>query len=101
MTELPKTSKQAPYRPCVMQVVRVSGTIKKAEEEAIRRARVFILRAKREASEGAMNGLSTILGKPDKEPTLELLEGKGSSILAGFENDYDEDDLESASDDND
>ena len=28
--------------PCVMQVVRVSGTIRKAEEEAIRRARLQI-----------------------------------------------------------
>lgn len=30
---------------CVIQVVRVSGTIKKAEEEAIRRARLSIRRA--------------------------------------------------------
>jgi ribonuclease P/MRP protein subunit POP5 len=34
-------------RPCVVQVVRVSGTIKKAEEEAIRRARIVIARARR------------------------------------------------------
>lgn len=33
-------------RPCVIQVVRVSGTIKKAEEEAIRRARAAIKRAR-------------------------------------------------------
>lgn len=32
-------------QPCVIQVVRVSGTIKKSEEEAIRRARLAILRA--------------------------------------------------------
>jgi len=32
-----------------MQVVRVSGTIKKAEEEAIRRARLTIRRAQRAA----------------------------------------------------
>ncbi|KJX94680.1 rpp14 protein family [Zymoseptoria brevis] len=36
---------------CVIQVVRVSGTIKKAEEEAIRRARLGIVRARR-AAEG-------------------------------------------------
>ncbi|SMQ53763.1 unnamed protein product [Zymoseptoria tritici ST99CH_3D7] len=36
---------------CVIQVVRVSGTIKKAEEEAIRRARLSIVRARR-AAEG-------------------------------------------------
>jgi len=33
-----------------MQVVRVSGTIRKAEEEAIRRARLSIVRAKRVAA---------------------------------------------------
>lgn len=32
--------------PCVIRVVRVSGTIKKAEEELIRRARRDIVRAK-------------------------------------------------------
>jgi ribonuclease P/MRP protein subunit POP5 len=30
---------------CVIQVVRVSGTIRKAEEEAVRRAKAAILRA--------------------------------------------------------
>ena len=35
-------------RKCVVQVVRVSGTIRKAEEEAIRRGRQAILRAKGE-----------------------------------------------------
>ena len=33
-----------------MQVVRVSGTVKKAEEEAIRRARLSIRRAQRQAT---------------------------------------------------
>ena len=33
-------------RPCVMRVVRVSGTIKKAEEEAIRRARESMFRVR-------------------------------------------------------
>ena len=34
---------------CVFQVVRVSGTIRKAEEEAIKRARLSIRRAQRAA----------------------------------------------------
>lgn len=42
-TRLPKPIDQA----CVMQVVRVSGTIRKSEEEAIRRARLHIKRAQR------------------------------------------------------
>ena len=45
-TRLPKPVDQA----CVMQVVRVSGTIKKAEEEAIRRARMSIKRAQWQAT---------------------------------------------------
>lgn len=40
---------------CVIQVVRVSGTIKKSEEEAIRRARMTIVRAQRaKAATGAL-----------------------------------------------
>lgn len=98
MTELPKTSKQALPRPCVMQVVRVSGTIKKAEEEAIKRARVAILRAKNEAGEGATDGLDVILGQPDREAPLGHSKGEGRSVLAGFETDGDEDDPGSDSD---
>src|ERR1700761_7973522 len=45
-TQLPNAISQE----CVIQVVRVSGTIKKAEEEAIRRARLSIQRARREAN---------------------------------------------------
>ncbi|KAI5195245.1 hypothetical protein E4T39_08294 [Aureobasidium subglaciale] len=41
VTHLPRPVDQA----CVIQVVRVSGTIRKAEEEAIRRAKAAILRA--------------------------------------------------------
>ena len=40
---------------CVMQVVRVSGTIKKAEEEAVRRARLSIRRAQRASSSVGMS----------------------------------------------
>ncbi|KAI5194753.1 hypothetical protein E4T42_08689 [Aureobasidium subglaciale] len=41
VTHLPRPIDQA----CVIQIVRVSGTIRKAEEEAIRRAKAAILRA--------------------------------------------------------
>ena len=33
--------------PCVVRVLRVSGTIRKAEEEAIRRARLLVVRVKK------------------------------------------------------
>ncbi|KFX90642.1 hypothetical protein V490_06350 [Pseudogymnoascus sp. VKM F-3557] len=54
---------------CVYRVVRVSGTIRKAEEEAIRRAREIMLRAKRELGEQSAATLESILGKPkDNRP---------------------------------
>ena len=46
-----------------MQVIRVSGTIKKAEEEVIRRARAAVLRAKREGDEDGIDGLVGMLGE--------------------------------------
>ncbi len=48
---------------CVYRVVRVSGTIRKAEEEAIRRAREMMLRAKRELGDQSAATLESILGK--------------------------------------
>lgn len=39
-------------RPCIFRVVRVSGTIRKAEEEAIRQARKLILHAKEQQAKG-------------------------------------------------
>lgn len=49
-----------------MQVVRVSGTIKKAEEEAIRRARISIRRAQ----------------KASKMATAQLMHGSASATNA-------------------
>lgn len=60
-------------------MVRVSGTIKKAEEEAIRRARAAILRAKRESGEECIDGLLEILEKDDEK----ALQG-GENTTAGL-----------------
>lgn len=78
LTQLPKTSKQGQPRTCAIRVVRVSGTIKKVEEEAIRRARAAILRAKRESGEGSTDGLLGLLGKDDED----VLPG-GENMTAG------------------
>ncbi|KKA24068.1 Rpp14 family [Rasamsonia emersonii CBS 393.64] len=53
------SSSSGPHQrlPCVFRVVRVSGTMRKAEEEAIRRARREILRAKKEQETGVLDGL--------------------------------------------
>ena len=47
---------------CVFRVVRVSGTIRKAEEEAIRRARELILKARRETGEKSNSTLDGLFG---------------------------------------
>lgn len=47
---------------CVFRVVRVSGTIRKTEEEAIRRARELILKAQREAEDKGETTLQDIFG---------------------------------------
>ncbi|KAB8238088.1 hypothetical protein ETB97_006107 [Aspergillus alliaceus] len=44
-------------RPCVFRVIRVSGTIRKAEEEAIRRARKEIIRLRGAEEIGVLEGL--------------------------------------------
>jgi ribonuclease P/MRP protein subunit POP5 len=44
-SQLPKIG-----QPCVLQVVRVSGTIRKAEEEAVRRAQLAIRKAQRDTA---------------------------------------------------
>lgn len=53
-------------QPCVFQVVRVSGTIKKAEEEAIRRARLSIRRAQRTSGKAnlVLPGNASTVGAP-------------------------------------
>ena len=84
-----------------MQVVRVSGTIKKAEEEAIRRARAAILRAKREDGDGSTADVIGFFDQLDDDHTLGI-SGKGKkkgtarSVLSD-----DEDELELDSEDDD
>ena len=93
MTQLPRTSKYDPAQPCVMQVVRVSGTIKKAEEEAIRRARAAILRAKRENGDGSTDDVMGMLNQLDDDALG--LSGKGKNKgTAGSDLSDEDDELE-------
>ena len=72
---------------CVIQVVRVSGTIRKAEEDAIRRAKAAILRA-------------TAQGKASDFTLDKLLGAEGASgntragASMGIESDDDDDDMD-------
>jgi ribonuclease P/MRP protein subunit POP5 len=54
---------------CVFRVVRVSGTIKLAEKEAIRRARELILKAQREVGQQGNSTLESIFGTADASST--------------------------------
>ncbi len=96
MTHLPRLSGQDKLQPCVMQVLRVSGTIRKAEEEVIRRARAAILKARRESHDGDATGLDAILGSADKE-TLSRPSRKDKDLEMGIE-DADADDDDEAED---
>ena len=101
MTQLPRTSKQDSPQSCVMQVVRVSGTIKKAEEEAIRRARAAILRAKRVNGEGSTDDVIRMLNDSDDDDDDALgLSGKGKKKgTAGSDLSNEEDEPEMDSED--
>lgn len=63
-------------RECVVQVVRVSGTIRKSEEELMRRARAEILRAKEDDSIlaagvlGKAMGVTATMGGRDVESSI-------------------------------
>ena len=54
-------------KPCIFRVVHVSGTIRKVEEEAIRRARALILAAKDEMVGKGSGALEALFGTP-KDP---------------------------------
>lgn len=54
-------------RKCVFRVVKVSGTIRKAQEEVVRRARGLMLAAQREQSGKSDMTLSGIFGRAEDE----------------------------------
>ncbi|KAL2160431.1 hypothetical protein VTH06DRAFT_1604 [Thermothelomyces fergusii] len=69
-------------RPCVFRVVRVSGTMRKAEEEAVRRARRLVQAARDEMAGRRGSSAGAALGA--------LLRGGGGGGGGGEDNDDDE-----------
>lgn len=73
-------------RPCIYRVVRVSGTIRKVEEEAVRRAKLLILAAKEEmagkgtGSGGALDALFRGTGK-DQTRSLTTVQDQDDNDL--------------------
>lgn len=79
-------------------MVRVSGTIRKSEEEAIRRARDAIMRAKRKDEEdgGAMMGLQAILRGSGEDEGFEVgRKGTGAEIEDEDDDEDEEEDVDS------
>lgn len=66
---------------CVFRVVRVCGTIRKVEEEAIRRARVLILKARRDIGEKSDSTLDDMFGGAEAEANPEAETTKEKDIL--------------------
>lgn len=67
-------TKQGSGLPCIFRVVRVSGTIKKVEEEAIRRAKQLILAAKDEMAGKEANALNTLFGANDPANDVAMID---------------------------
>jgi ribonuclease P/MRP protein subunit POP5 len=87
--------------PCVVRVLRVSGTIRKAEEEAVRRARLLVIRV-RKGQEGLLggdagveNGLDEVGGEIQEEEDL------GEVVDVGSFEDEDDDEEDEVDDDDD
>ncbi|KAK5731495.1 RNA-binding protein pop5 [Elasticomyces elasticus] len=80
---------------CVIQVVRVSGTIRKSEEEAIRRARLSVRRA--EAAAKSSNAATA--GLAAATPQLLSTEDDDTDMINGIEDPDDLRDIEEDLDD--
>lgn len=83
-------TKDGPGKPCIFRVVRVSGTIKQVEHEAVRRARLLILAAKDEMAGKGSDALNALFGtrvSPDDVTMIDVDDGSGSEV--DFDNDDD------------
>ena len=70
-------------RPCLFRVVRVSGTIIKVEEEAVRRAKLLVLAAKDEMAgnrgSSAADALGALLRSDSRAPSAAVPGGQVDS----------------------
>lgn len=81
---------------CVFNVVHVSGTIRKAEEKAIERARNLMIRARRLLGEQSEAQLDNMFGKesntmaPEQDSDAMMLDRDTSDAEDDFTNDDDD-----------
>lgn len=90
ITRLPKPINQ----PCVVRIVRVSGTIRKSEEEVIKRAKATILRAQEipMGGEELTKSVKSVSHTGDQS-----VNGRGEDVVMAIEDDEGEDDFDSDS----
>lgn len=69
---------------CIFRVVRVSGTIRKVEEEAIRQARQLILAAKQYADGASQNSSLRLM---QEKSALDVVDEEGSELGDAMEED--------------
>lgn len=76
-------------KPCIFRVVRVSGTIKKVEQEAVRRARLLVLAAKDEMAGKGSDALSSLFGNKDSANEVAMVDAHDDDDSGA---DFDDDD---------
>lgn len=72
-------------KPCVFRVVRTSGTIRKVEKDAIRRARHLMLAAREEMAGQNSRALDTLFGSKDPSHDQDMLSADGESSSSDAE----------------
>lgn len=72
-------TKNGSGKPCIFRVVRVSGTIKKAEQEAVRRARMLVLAAKDEIAGKSPDALGSLFGIKDSANDVAMVDAHDES----------------------
>lgn len=82
-------TKDGPGNPCIFQVVRVSGTIKQVEHEAVRRARLLVLAAKDEMAGKGSDALNALFGNENSTDDVTMVDADDGSVSEG---DFDDDD---------
>lgn len=90
ITELPGERRGEIGKKCVMQVVRVSGTIRKSEEELLRRTRNELVRA-HAAENGSAGSLLERLTAPQTAGNASKTKSGGDSIMDVNSDDESED----------
>lgn len=79
-------TKRGSGSPCIFRVVRVSGTIKKVEQEAVRRARLLVIAARDEMSGKASDTLNSLFGGTNSTSEVAMVDAQDDSASeAGFD----------------